>query len=131
MIFSLWIINRAGGLVYQRDLNDGLNKLNSNDYLVMAGTLHGVHAILSRLSPVKSSGLEFLQTNHFNLFCHQTPTGVKFLIFTDQTNVDFFLKKAKETYVDYALKNPFYTPDMPIRCELFDINILRLKSNGT
>jgi len=26
-------------------------------------------------------------------------------------------------YADYVLKNPFYELDMPIRCELFDLQL--------
>ena len=26
-------------------------------------------------------------------------------------------------YADYVLKNPFYEVEMPIRCELFDVNL--------
>ena len=40
MIFSLYIINKAGGLIYQKDFNEGLAKLSSNEYLVLAGTFH-------------------------------------------------------------------------------------------
>lgn len=38
------IINKAGGLVFQRDFNTALNKLSINDYLVLAGTFHGYAA---------------------------------------------------------------------------------------
>lgn len=41
VVYALIIINKAGGLIYQRDFADGLNKLNINDYLVLAGTFHG------------------------------------------------------------------------------------------
>lgn len=40
-IYSLVIINKAGGLVFQRDFNSPLNKVSVNDYLVLAGTFHG------------------------------------------------------------------------------------------
>jgi hypothetical protein len=40
-VFSLIIINKAGGLVYQREFQAGLRKLSTNDYLVLAGTFHG------------------------------------------------------------------------------------------
>ena len=40
-VFSLIIINKAGGLVYQREFQPGLRKLSTNDYLVLAGTFHG------------------------------------------------------------------------------------------
>src|SRR6266511_1682076 len=115
MIFSLYIINKAGGLIYQKDFNEGLAKLSSNEYLVLAGTFHryfenarkiyfgdfisttviiiitppfiyllkfiyckSVHAITSKISPVKtstSSGLEVLEADIFKLYCYQTLTG--------------------------------------------------------
>lgn len=40
-VFSLIIINKAGGLIYQREFQAGLHKLSTNDYLVLAGTFHG------------------------------------------------------------------------------------------
>ncbi|XP_054164535.1 trafficking protein particle complex subunit 4-like [Oppia nitens] len=75
---------------------------------------------------MKSSGIEVLETNNFRLNCLQTTTGVKFLIVSDLTvpaNKDLLLKKIYELYTDYALKNPFYSLDMPIRCDLFDSNL--------
>jgi hypothetical protein len=41
VVYALIIINKAGGLIYQRDFAEGLNKLSVNDYLVLAGTFHG------------------------------------------------------------------------------------------
>ncbi len=39
-VYALILINKAGGLIYQRDFADGLLKLSINDYLVLAGTFH-------------------------------------------------------------------------------------------
>lgn len=50
-VFSLIIINKAGGLIYQREFQAGLQKLSTNDYLVLAGTFHGVHAITRSITP--------------------------------------------------------------------------------
>ncbi|OJJ84528.1 trafficking protein particle complex subunit 4 [Aspergillus glaucus CBS 516.65] len=50
-VYSLIIINKAGGLVYQREFHSGLHKLSTNDYLVLAGTFHGVHAITRSITP--------------------------------------------------------------------------------
>ncbi|CAK9438544.1 uncharacterized protein LODBEIA_P27680 [Lodderomyces beijingensis] len=68
-IYSILILNKAGGLIYQNEISPGLSKLTANDYLVLAGTLHGVHAIGSKLTstianpnsttPYKSSTEEF------------------------------------------------------------------------
>ncbi|KAI5953319.1 hypothetical protein KGF54_002690 [Candida jiufengensis] len=49
-VYSLLILNKSGGLIYQKELQLGLSKLTANDYLVLAGTLHGVHAIGSKLT---------------------------------------------------------------------------------
>ena len=43
-IYSLYIINKAGGLIYNRDFvaaDGAVNRLTSNEYLVLAGTVHG------------------------------------------------------------------------------------------
>lgn len=43
--------------------------------------------------------------------------GIKFIVFTDpnRTSEELLLKKLYEIYCDFALKNPFYSLDMPIR----------------
>ncbi|KAI4209852.1 MAG: hypothetical protein LQ351_007270 [Letrouitia transgressa] len=130
-IYALIIINKAGGLIYNRDFSSPLNKLSSNDYLVLAGTFHGVHAITRSLTPSPISatvprnhltGLEVLESSHFRLTCFQTPTGTKFLLFTEphQPNCDAIVGKCYEFFADYVTKNPFYSLEMPIRCEEFD-----------
>ncbi|KAI3941406.1 hypothetical protein MKW92_022216 [Papaver armeniacum] len=40
-------------------------------------------------------------------------------------HMDTLLKIIYELYTDYVLKNPFYEMEMPIRCELFDINLIQ------
>ncbi|XP_009981691.1 PREDICTED: trafficking protein particle complex subunit 4, partial [Tauraco erythrolophus] len=83
-------------------------------------------AIGSQLSPeVGSSGIEMLETDTFKLHCFQTLTGIKFVVLADprQAGIDSLLRKIYEIYSDFALKNPFYSLEMPIRCELFDQNL--------
>jgi hypothetical protein len=43
-----------------------------------------------------------------------------------QQGMDVLLKRIYDLYADYALKNPFYSLEMPIRCELFDTNLQAL-----
>lgn len=109
---------------------------------------HRVHAITTRLNPIKnvpqaekssasaaagagagmltrpepSSGLEVLESENFRLQCFNTMTGTKFLLFTDttQANVDVTMRRVYEMYSDYVMKNPFYQLEMPIRCDIFD-----------
>jgi len=150
-VLSLIIINKAGGLIYNRSFQDeGLNKLSTNDYLVFAGTFHGVHAITARLDPTQSlrgaaaamasgaaglrsrpeppGGLEVIESDTFRLQCFDTMTGTKFLIFTEPgaayAMVDGYLRRAHDLYADYVLKNPFYSLEMPIRCDMFDRKLL-------
>lgn len=54
--------------------------------------------------------------------------GVKFvaIVRPDRPNVEGILRKIYELYADYVLKNPFYTPDMPIRCDRFDTALQKL-----
>jgi hypothetical protein len=68
------------------------------------------------------SGLEVLESALFRLTCFQTHSGSKFLLFTEpqQPNVERMLADVYELYADYVLKNPFYQPEMPVRCEAFD-----------
>ena len=84
VVLSILILNKAGGLIYQRDFNAGLQKLSANDYLVLAGTFHGVHAITARIAPVaaggggngRGGGLEVLESERFRMVCFQTLTGL-------------------------------------------------------
>lgn len=50
---------------------------------------------------------------------------MKFIVVTDPNmqGPDVVLKRIYELYSDYALKNPFYSLEMPIRCELFDTSL--------
>ena len=80
---SLWIINKAGGLIYNVDYSKTPSGLSSNDYLILAGTLHGIHAITSRLSPTGAgnvgpraeTGVQQLQANGFDMNVMATATG--------------------------------------------------------
>ena len=127
MIFTVIVLNKAGGLIYQKTLNKGLNQLSINDYLVLASTFQSIHAISAKISPVTdSSGLQELESDSFKLHCLETLTGLKFLVITDPNHqgTQEFMRKLYELYSDYVMKNPFYTIDMPIKCELFETNLI-------
>lgn len=56
------------------------------------------------------------------LYC---PTGTKFVLLTSlaETVADTVLQKIYDIYADAVMKNPFHTPEMPIRNEGFDTRI--------
>lgn len=109
----------------------GIPKLSANEKIVLASMFHSMYAIAalqlsstpnkpgSKYKPPSSSGIELLETENFRLNCFQTLTGVKFVILGDLQSTaaskDVLLRKIYEVYTDYALKNPFYSLEMPIR----------------
>lgn len=125
MIFSVLVINKAGGLVYQKTLNEGHSKLTVNDYLVFASSFQSIHAISTGLSKKGNSGIHYLSTKYFNLHCFQSLTGIKFILISDPqvTDAKEMLSLVYTHYSDYAMKNPFHTMEMPIKSDLFDKHV--------
>ncbi|XP_015788555.1 trafficking protein particle complex subunit 4 [Tetranychus urticae] len=123
---------------YPLTLKFGIAPLSSNEKIVFASMFHSMCAIASLQinrncikDPSKSrsiaSGIEVLETDNFRLNCFQTLTGLKIIVMSDVSSFsprkEVLLRKIYDLYTDYALKNPFYSLDMPIRCELFDTNL--------
>lgn len=111
------------------NLRFGRSKMTTNEKIFLASMFYPLFAIASQLSPEpKSSGIEILEADTFKLHCFQTLTGVKFMVVAEpqQQGMEVLLKKIYELYSDYALKNPFYSLEMPIRCELFDTHLQSL-----
>lgn len=99
------------------------SRLTTNEKIVLASMFYPLHALAVQLSPeLNSSGIQEMETDTFKLYCSQTLTGVKFLVVCDpkQIGIDQLLDKIYELYSDFALKNPFYSLEMPIRADLFD-----------
>lgn len=110
-------------------LKFGRARMTTNEKIFLASMFYPLFAIASQLSPEsRSSGIEMLETDTFRLYCYQTLTGVKFMVVAEptQAGMEILTKKVYELYADYALKNPFYSLEMPIRCELFETNLASL-----
>lgn len=127
MYFQLFIINRSGGLIYNKALSPMAPNLSANDCLRLGSTFHSLHAIAAQIAPVVSAGIERLEADTFVLQCLQTLTGAKFVLTAapSMTELDVLLQGIYELYSDYVLKNPFYEVDMPIRCDLFNKHLDR------
>lgn len=154
MLLSLYINNKAGGLIYHRvrasrrpaepraarseprvpraapqDFASHAAKLDVNEQLRLASTFAGLALIMKQLSPVRgSSQMEFLECDGFVLQSFDTPTGLKFFLTADpdSRHLDAVLRDVYVLYSDYVLKNPFYELDMPIQCERFDEKIQQM-----
>ena len=108
--------------------------------LILACLLHSCSmcAFAGQLSPTNDgSGIVEVVADTFRLRRFRTPTGefvntasycviliipfqpigMQFIATADvrHGSMDAFLRRAYQIYADYALKNPFYTVDMPIR----------------
>lgn len=76
-------------------------------------SLNGVYSVLFSLPCTILSYVDF----YF--------LGTKFFVICEPgaPYMELLLKVIYELYTDYVLKNPFYEMEMPIRCELFDLNL--------
>merc|ERR1712223_281628 len=98
---------------YPLNLKFGRPQMTTNEEIVLASMFYSLYAMAVQLSPDQgSSGISELET----------VTGVKFIVVCDpkQMGIDQLLDKIYELYADFALKNPFYSLEMPIRADLFD-----------
>lgn len=147
-IWLLWIINKSGQLIYSRNFGGG--NLGSvaqikDLALTLAGIVYGLHGMSREISPfpkdkLECQGIDLIECTDMNVFLFETQTLTKFVFVTDvaTTNVAQFSSDVYGAYIDYVLKNPFYTLDtagigQPIRLPAFDqqIEVLATKANET
>ena len=128
-VFSVWIVNKSGGLIFYKNYSVDKNTLDINDTLRLASVWHSLHAIsrTNSVSPVKkSSGIELLETSTFDLHCFETKTGIKFMVCSVKKaiGVERLLRRVYDVYADFAMKNPFYELEQPIQAELFEERVM-------
>ena len=131
-LLSLYINNKAGGLIYHRDFAAHAAKLDVNDHLRLASTFNGLALIMKQLAPVRgSSQMCELEADSFVLCSFDTLTGLKFFLTADpdSRHLEAILREVYVLYSDYVLKNPFYESDMPIQCERFDEKVQKLAAD--
>ncbi|KAH9672338.1 Trafficking protein particle complex subunit [Citrus sinensis] len=87
-IYSLYIINKSGGLIFY--------KIRFRSTQILPDMITNIAALGTKFFVVCEPGTQHMES---------------------------LLKVIYELYTDYVLKNPFYEMEMPIRCELFDINL--------
>jgi|EP01043_Picozoa_sp_COSAG02_P069069 hypothetical protein len=85
---------------------------------------------VSSKRPVSANacGIETLECPTFILQAFRTVTGALFFLTAEPhtPNLKALLQRIYVLYSDFVMKNPFHQLDMPIRSELFDINLAAL-----
>jgi trafficking protein particle complex subunit 4 len=123
-MYSLFIVNKHGSLIYQTDISAPRLETSANDKIRWASTFHALSSMASQISPNKlervgTRGIELVTFGEFNLHCKQTQTGLQFMLVAgahlSPRLAGEVLGSVYQVYADYALKNPFYSIDMPIR----------------
>ena len=144
-LYSLMIVNRAGGLIYSKLCV--AHTLNTNDLLRIASTFHGINAIakysitttnkpsgctigLQQL-PIVTHGIHTIEYNSkYRIQSMETLTGMKFICTSNISmpiaTCERYLHSLYELYSDYVLKNCFYDIDNPIRVDKFDSCVQQL-----
>ena len=126
-MFSVYIVNRAGSLIYQKDLAESMPRLDGNDYIRCGSTFHTLSSIADQIAPVASSGIAAIQTDTFALRCLHSLTGLKIFVLAEKDARDAdlveILSAIYKHYSDYVMKNPFYTDGMLIKVSLFEEKI--------
>jgi len=103
---SLFLVNKAGGLIFHRKLSDVAPQLTQNDYLHLASTFHGMQLLVQQLSPEKSRrggyGIRMLATSSYVLQAYRAETGVQFFVTADLKTdnlMDFLVRIYRYTSV--------------------------------
>ncbi|PXF42788.1 Trafficking protein particle complex subunit 4 [Gracilariopsis chorda] len=127
----LFVINKAGSLIFDRRLSENAPQLSPNDCLHLASTFHGMQLLVQQLSPEPSDhgfGIVTLETESYVLQAYRPETGVQFFVTADlkTENLAAFLRDVYVIYADYVMKNPFYELDMPIKVDRWEAHLKRL-----
>lgn len=57
VVYSLYILSKSGGLIYQKDFAPTGRQISGNQYLILAATFHSLHVISKQLTPLKAAAI--------------------------------------------------------------------------
>jgi trafficking protein particle complex subunit 1 len=146
-IYNLYIFDKHGTLLYYAEWNrvkqSGITKDEVEvDFLrfslisfyfpqqeakLMYGSLFSIKSFVSKMSPIDPrEGFMFYKTNKYALHYHETPSGLKFVLNTDVTSTgvkEILQQLYAKVFVEYAVRNPLWTPGTPITSDLFKVKL--------
>jgi hypothetical protein len=76
MIFSLYIVNKSGGVIFKQDSEHGRAHDDANDGIRMGSLFHAFDSMAENFSPVSQPGqMASMETDFFLLKCLYTDSG--------------------------------------------------------
>lgn len=76
MIHSLYVLNKAGQLIFQKNWTPTPLPFALDDFLHLAGVFHAMHLLSVAVSPSRdSSGILLIESDQMVLRCLQSQTG--------------------------------------------------------
>nr|CAD7608147.1 unnamed protein product [Timema genevievae] len=124
-VHNIYIFDRYGTLLYYYEWNrlkqSGITR--EEEAKLMYGMLFSIKSFVNKISPLDTKdGFLCYKTSKYSLHFFETPSSIKFVLTTDvgAQNVREFLQQIySQIYVEYAVKNPVWQNNKPIKSELF------------
>lgn len=77
MIYSIYVINKSGGVIFKQDSEHGRAHDDANDGIRMGSLFYAFNSMAQDFSPVLQSGqLVSMETEAFSLKCIYTDSGM-------------------------------------------------------
>lgn len=127
MLYSLYITNSTGLLIYHHHWRQTV--LSINDQLKLGSSMYANIQIANSIAnnmalPVTNTHYEL---ENYKMYCINSTSGVGFyLVSDDNENLPIIASQILKLYCDYVMKDPFHTPDQPIKSSKFITRISQL-----
>ncbi|CAF0962422.1 unnamed protein product [Rotaria sordida] len=115
VVYNLYIFNRNGQCLFYREWlrRRQIKMTQEEEFKLMHGFIYSVKSFVQRLTPTDlKDGFVSFKTNCYKLHYYETPTGLKFILNTDNNvdNIRHILHQLYSTiFVNYIVKNPRYS----------------------
>ncbi|CAD6992344.1 trafficking protein particle complex subunit 1 [Ceratitis capitata] len=128
-IYHLYIFDKLGTMMYYAEWNrtkkSGVSR--EEEAKLTYGMLFSIKSFVSKISPHDPrEGFLFYKTNRYALHYMETPSGLKFVLYTDTAalNVKELLQQLySKIWVEYVVRDPLWSPGTPVTSELFQTKL--------
>ncbi|XP_011211426.1 PREDICTED: trafficking protein particle complex subunit 1 [Bactrocera latifrons] len=128
-IYHLYIFDKFGTMLYYAEWNrtkkSGVSR--EEEAKLTYGMLFSIKSFVSKISPHDPrEGFLYYKTNRYALHYMETPSGLKFVLYTDTAalNVKELLQQLySKIWVEYVVRDPLWNPGTPVTSELFQTKL--------